>query len=175
MNLQRYFWGFQNGGKFRRYSGKGEQSYRILLYQKCYLICKRGRNYCQNYFLESKKKRGESQNSMKLFEASKNERRIFDRINSWGKIDTDYSFREILIEVKEGRGAFHPKFVKKWGKSFIQNLRQQPRGKFRTCTSTWARLIKISCKGQFDTQFAMKATEYNHTEFMTKKKTRQGV
>ena len=49
-------------------------------------------------------------------------------------------------------------------------MRQQPRGKFRTCTFTWARLIKISCEGQFDTQFAMKATEYNHTEFMTKKK-----
>ena len=114
MNLQRYFWGFQNGGKFRRYSGKGEQSYRILLYQKCYLICKRGRNYCKIIFSESKK--GGVSKFHEVIWGIKNERRTFDSINSWGKIDTDYSFREILIEVKGGRGAFHPKFVKNEGR-----------------------------------------------------------
>ena len=110
------FWGFQNGGEFRRYGGEGGDSYRILFYQKCYLICKIGRNYCKIIFSGSKK--GRVSKFHAVIWGIKNERGTFDSINSWWKIDTNYSFRKILIEVRGGRGAFHTKFVKKMREQF---------------------------------------------------------
>ena len=72
-------------------------------------------------FWASKKGR-EFQNSLRFFESEKTRRGELKGINYLGGIDTQYSCREVLLEV--GRVSLIQNLPWKRGKSFIQNLRK---------------------------------------------------